>query len=112
VDSKLVTPIERALLDLLNEVCSNAAFVSKYGGVVVESIPGNTESQFMGYFIYEKHTSIEFSYGADLSDPYKVLEGTGKKRRHIKLVDVQDIQTKHVREMIAKAYELVMLRQR
>ena len=110
MDSKFVTHIERALVDIINEVCGNAAFVSKYGGKVIESVPGHPASQFMGYFEYDKHMSIEFSYGADMSDPYKVLEGTGKTRRHIKIFDFEDIETKHVRAMIQQAYELEMLR--
>ena len=48
----------------------------KYGGILY--------SIGCGVFSYEKHVSLEFSKGALLEDNYKLLEGKGKYRRHIK----------------------------
>ena len=70
----------------------------KYGGFLFSA-----EKPFCGVFSYAKHVSLEFGAGASLTDPFKVLEGEGKLRRHIKLSSVQDIAGKHVREYLLLA---------
>ena len=70
----------------------------KYGGILF-----NTKSAFGGVFAYKQHVSLEFSLGANFSDPHKVLEGSGKFRRHIKLTSTDDIAAKHVAEYITQA---------
>ncbi|OUR64278.1 hypothetical protein A9Q79_07515 [Methylophaga sp. 42_25_T18] len=71
----------------------------KYGGLVFLH-DGNLTS---GIFPYKSHLSIEFSHGAQLEDPYSVLEGSGKHRRHIKLHSIGDISNKHVEVYINNA---------
>jgi len=56
-------------------------------------------------FSHAKHVSLEFGEGASLPDKHKALEGEGKLRRHIKLVSIQDISAKHVREYLALAFK-------
>ena len=71
----------------------------KYGGLVF-----NLSNILMGgIFVYSKHISIEFSFGAELPDPDRILEGKGKKRRHIKISKIQDIQDKKVKDFVACA---------
>lgn len=68
----------------------------KYGGLVFFR-----EKELVGgIFFYKKHVSIEFSYGATLSDPHSVLEGKGKFRRHIKLMSTHDIAAKNIEHYI------------
>ncbi|MGI2182325.1 DUF1801 domain-containing protein [Shewanella oncorhynchi] len=73
----------------------------KYGGILF-----STKASFGGVFAYKQHVSLEFSLGVNLSDPHKVLEGSGKFRRHIKLVSIDDIAAKRVAEYIAQALSL------
>ncbi len=70
----------------------------KYGGILFAE-----RKPFCGIFSYAKHVSLEFSAGASLPDKHKVLEGDGKLRRHIKLVAVDDIESKHVRDYLVLA---------
>lgn len=63
----------------------------KYGGILFSA-----QKPFCGIFCYAKHVSLEFGAGASLADPFEVLEGKGKLRRHIKLFSEQDIAGKHV----------------
>jgi len=71
----------------------------KYGGLVF-----NLSNTLMGgIFIYSEHISIEFSLGAELADPDKILEGKGKKRRHIKIRKIGDIQEKQVEMIVSSA---------
>ena len=71
----------------------------KYGGLVF-----NLSNTLMGgIFVYSKHISIEFSFGVELLDPNKILEGKGKKRRHIKIMQSQDIEKKQVKCFVTSA---------
>lgn len=70
----------------------------KYGGFLFSA-----EMPFCGIFAYAKHVSLEFGAGAALADKFKVLQGVGKFRRHIKLSSVQDISEKHVHEYLILA---------
>ena len=70
----------------------------KYGGILFSA-----EKPFCGIFSYAKHVSLEFGAGASLPDKFKVLEGEGKLRRHIKLSSAQDIAEKHVGEYLLLA---------
>lgn len=70
----------------------------KYGGILFSA-----KSAFGGVFAYKQHVSLEFSLGANFSDPHKVLEGSGKFRRHIKLTSIDEIAAKHVAEYITQA---------
>ncbi|MEO6904117.1 MAG: DUF1801 domain-containing protein [Bacteroidia bacterium] len=38
-----------------------------------------------------KHVNLGFNYGAELPDPKKILEGTGKLFRHYKVKSVNDL---------------------
>ena len=71
-----------------------------YGGFVFAAT-----AQFCGVFAYTAHASIEFGRGCDLNDPHRVLEGSGKLRRHIKVHKLADIKAKHVPAYIKQAYE-------
>jgi hypothetical protein len=70
----------------------------KYGGILFAA-----DKPFCGIFSYTKHVSLEFGEGASLPDKYKVLEGEGKLRRHIKLLSQDDITARHVREYLVLA---------
>jgi len=71
----------------------------KYGGLVFNL------SQLLigGIFPYKNHISVEFSNGADFPDPAAMLEGKGKRRRHLKIIEKQDIEAKNVRAFVAEA---------
>ncbi len=70
----------------------------KYGGFMFAG-----EKPFCGVFAYARHVSLEFGAGASLPDKFKVLEGSGKFRRHMKLSSAQDIADKHVLEYLVLA---------
>jgi hypothetical protein len=72
----------------------------KYGGLLFSA-----GSPFCGLFSYTRHTSLEFSRGSDLGDPHSVLEGEGKRRRHIKIATRSDVFNKNVRAYVEHAFE-------
>lgn len=71
-----------------------------YGGIMVSG-----PDDFCGFFSYKNHVSIEIGRGCDLTDDHGVLEGAGKLRRHIKVRNLGDLETKHVRDYIAQAHD-------
>lgn len=62
-----------------------------YGGIMF-----TLQDDFGGLYPSKKHVSFEFSQGFAFEDPKGILEGTGKFRRHLKLVSVNDIETKQL----------------
>jgi hypothetical protein len=49
------------------------------------------------------HVTFGFNYGAELPDPKHLLEGTGKKFRHVKLVTVADVDAPAFRALLRAA---------
>ncbi|VAW47784.1 hypothetical protein MNBD_GAMMA04-1530 [hydrothermal vent metagenome] len=91
--------ILKSVRKIFNDVNPQLDEEIKYGGLVFNL--SNTLTG--GVFVYAQHISIEFSFGAELADPDKILEGKGKKRRHIKIRQIQDIQEKKVKGFVASA---------
>ena len=84
---------------IFHDASSGLAEDIKYGGLVFTI----SNTLIGGIFVYAKHISIEFSFGAKLSDPDKILEGKGKKRRHIKIHAIEDIEKKKVEDFVRTA---------
>ncbi len=95
--------IVRRLKAVIASIEPEAAFLDKYRGTIVESVPGQLNTQFCGIFAYTSHVSLEFTHGALLVDPEKVLEGGGKQRRHIKVASMADIVEKQCENFLRQA---------
>jgi hypothetical protein len=71
---------------------------------------GNPVYEKQGFVCYlaatKAYISLGFFNGAGLSDPNQVIEGTGKKMRHVKVRHVDDIRN---RQFTAWAREAVTL---
>ncbi|SDT91123.1 DUF1801 domain-containing protein [Halopseudomonas salegens] len=91
--------IAHTVRELVMSVDPGVSEEVKYGGILF-----SVGSPFCGVFSYAQHVSLELSEGARLTDPFGVLEGGGKHRRHIKLRAATDITDKHVFEYISAAY--------
>ena len=71
----------------------------KYGGITFNL----SEELIGGIFVYKQHISIEFSHGAQFTDSDGFLEGKGKLRRHLKILNLDDVKTKKVDIYIKQA---------
>ncbi len=69
-----------------------------YGGIMF-SVDGE---DFGGLFVYKNHISFEFSFGAFMKDEGKILEGGGKLRRHLKILDIGDVEKKKVKFFVGQ----------
>jgi uncharacterized protein YdeI (YjbR/CyaY-like superfamily) len=68
-----------------------------YGGIMFSN---QRDENWGGVFAYKNHVSFEFTEGFKLQDPNNILDGAGKKRRHIKIKSLADIEEKKVESFI------------
>ena len=54
---------------------------------------------------HRDHVNLGFYYGAELPDPEGLLEGTGKKLRHIKIRGKDEISQPALRQLLQVSLE-------
>ncbi|ASN03527.1 DUF1801 domain-containing protein [Virgibacillus necropolis] len=70
-------------------------------------MPSYIENGMVCYIQTAKnHVNFGFYFGAILTDRDSLLEGTGKKMRHIKIKKIEDIQQDQYAALIQEAIEL------
>ena len=93
--------------------------VKKLKSLVKQLVPGTAQTvnawgvptfevdqPFCFYMAGKNHVTCGFHQGTSLADPGKVLEGTGKNIRHVKLKTLQDLDSKGLRKLIEQASKL------
>jgi len=59
---------------------------------------------------FKAHANVGFFHGAALADPAGLLEGTGKRMRHVKLRPEADVNEAALAKLIAAAYRDIRTR--
>ncbi len=59
---------------------------------------------------FRAHANVGFFYGAALDDPARLLEGAGKRMRHVKLHWGRPVNDAALEDLIAAAYRDIRLR--
>ena len=59
---------------------------------------------------FSAHVNVGFFHGAALDDPAGLLEGAGKRMRHVKVRWAQQVNAAALSELIAAAYRDIRLR--
>jgi hypothetical protein len=62
--------------------------------------PKKMSEHFCYIGAHKSHVNLGFYYGADLTDPEGLLEGTGKKFRHLKVRDIEEVDRPPVRRFL------------
>lgn len=65
--------------------------------------PKKMTEHFCYIRVQRNYANLGFYYGAHLSDPEKLLEGTGNNLRHIKIKAVDDVERPAIRQMIEQS---------
>ena len=65
--------------------------------------PKKMSEQFCYIAPFKKHVNLGFYFGADLEDPFKLLEGTGKYLRHIKIRSKKDVSKPEIQKLLEQA---------
>jgi hypothetical protein len=98
-----IIEITDAILETLVDVAPDITTRSMYGGTVFEMEKEIPKSRIGGVYSYENYVSVEFAMGAGLDDPQNLLEGSGKKRRHIKIHTLNDVADKECHGFLTQA---------
>ena len=61
---------------------------------------------------FKDHVNVGFSFGALLNDPARLLEGTGKRGRHVKLWPGRDVDSAALARLVDAAYADIRARLR
>jgi hypothetical protein len=104
--------IARRLRDLIIEIYPDVVEVPWPNQKIIGYGVGPKKmSQHFCYIAAQReYVNLGFYYGADLPDPEGLLEGTGKKLRHIKVKEVGMVAQPALRQMIeASLHERVKM---
>ncbi len=71
----------------------------RYGGLMFGR-------EHIGVFPRKRHVTVEFGNGVAMNDPYNLLAGTGRSRRHIAVATTEEIETKHLAEYLHESQRL------
>jgi len=96
-----IRPLLRELRKLVKEILPEAREEIKWGR------PVYSLQRIVCYLASaESHASLGFYRGIDLHDPKELLEGTGKKLRHIKVRRLQDIRKRPFSSLLRQSKKL------
>ncbi|WP_055474195.1 hypothetical protein [Streptomyces pathocidini] len=70
--------------------------------------PGTYKGLITTVALHRSHVNLMFSKGAELAerDGGELLDGTGKRARHVKLRDLRQLEDARIRDLLAAAAEL------
>lgn len=97
---EVLRPIAKRWFDVIRYVGDDveAIFHDNYPIGCVENAP------FAYVNVFTKHVNIGFFYGAELPDKMKLMEGSGKRMRHIKLWPDKKIDEHAIADLINLSY--------
>jgi hypothetical protein len=103
MDTQTANEISATIMEIVIDVAPDATTRAMYGGTVIEMEPNNPKTRIGGVYVYTDYVSLELANGAAFDDPDGVLEGSGKKRRHVKMRQVDDVEAKGCRGFLELA---------
>jgi hypothetical protein len=62
--------------------------------------------------VFRHHANVGFHLGAELHDPARLLEGTGKRMRHVKVIPGAPLDSRALGALIQESYAAVKARLR
>lgn len=95
-----------ALRDLVLEEAADATELVhdvKYAIALNYTFTGRMKDAFAHIVTYTKHVNLGFYCGAELPDPQRLLQGEGKRIRHIRISSHVDLGRPHVRKFLSEA---------
>ena len=92
-------PVVAELRKLVRKHAPGLAEVMKYG------MPQYTKEKHTIVYIMPAadHVNLGFYDGVELDDPKKLLEGTGKRLRHVKLSTLREARSPALRKLVEEA---------
>jgi hypothetical protein len=90
----------RDLRDKILKLESNLDEVIKWNNLIYE------KDGLVVQLLCKDHVNLEFAQGIELLDPDGMLEGTGKKIRHVKIRNSEEIESEQLTNLIREALDL------
>ena len=72
-------------------------------GVLLGNLACAAAMMLLAIAPHANHVNLQFADGVDLADPAGLLEGTGKRVRHVKSRTLEDAERPALGELIAQA---------
>jgi hypothetical protein len=69
------------------------------------SFTGRLKEGFCHIAVYSQHVNLGFDWGTELPDPHKLLEGTGKRTRHVALRNLSDVKDPRLGRLLRVAIQ-------
>jgi hypothetical protein len=97
--------LARALRKLISDVYPNVVEVPWPNQQVIGYGvgPKKMTEHFCYIGAHSNYVNLGFNYGSKLADPARLLEGTGKKFRHVKIQKPEDVTHPALRELLRAA---------
>lgn len=96
---------ERARQQVLSVYpCAHEVHEPGWGGYWIFKQAPESGNSVCWLTCHSQHTSLGFSDGANLTDPAKILQGSGKRQRHLKFRRPGDVEHPQVRALLAEAW--------
>ena len=54
---------------------------------------------------YKQHVNLGIASGASLDDPHHLMTGEGKVHRHVKLHDIEQVQSQELMDLMERAFQ-------
>ncbi len=70
------------------------------------SLDGTMAGQFIAIGPHKKHVNLYFMNGIELDDPKGLLDGDGKKMRHVSITDAKQLKSAALKALIKASVEL------
>jgi len=101
---KTIPPAHHELVQMLDSIISQAmpSLTSslKWGNLTYSAV-----KNVCAIVTHKQHVNLQFFQGAHLDDPQKVLTGTGKDMRHLRVAQVDDVDAAYVRLLLDQAID-------
>jgi hypothetical protein len=108
---RTISELALALREMILEEAPDASesIYQVYTVAIWFGFSGKMKDMFCYIATNAKHVNLGFPSGAALPDPNRVLEGEGKRMRHIKFASERDLERPFVRRYIQAAIEQIGL---
>lgn len=91
---ELLPPCIETIWDATNAVGPSYGFTEKRADI------------FLHLAVYTNYVNLGFNLGTQLHDPENRLKGTGTKIRHLRLLDLQELEDPYIQALINESIQI------
>ena len=96
-----IQAIERAVRALIRSELPEAAEQVDFGNKLIAfGLSMKMRDLLFAVIAHKAHVNLQLADGVDLPDPTGIVEGTGKRIRHVKLRSIEDVRREDVHELV------------